>query len=120
MRLLTAIAFGVLAPTTLFAQSASIAGTDGTRSVGHLPCAAEDGVALSDCPFEVLPKEDGSVSIRVLLPGGQVRFLYVEGGEVTATDALTNMGSKRLQNRTVVHIPPAERFEIPNSVIDAK
>lgn len=120
MRFITLLACTVLLPASGFAATADIAGSDGTRSIGHLPCAARDGQPASDCPVEVLPKEDGSVTLRVLLPGGQVRYLYVIDGKVSSTDSTGSLASKKLANTTIVHITPAERFEIPNSLLDSK
>jgi len=120
MRLFALLACTTLLPLPGFAESANIAGTDGTRSIGHLPCAAKDGQPASDCPVEILPKDDGTVTLRVLLPGGQVRYLYVTDGAVTSTDSTGSLASKRLAKTTIVHITPEERFEIPNSLLTSK
>ncbi|WIY23657.1 hypothetical protein [Parasedimentitalea psychrophila] len=120
MRFIALLACAALMPLSGFAESAKIAGTDGTRSLSHIDCAARDGQPNSSCPVEILPKDDGSVTLRVLLPGGQVRYLYVTDGKVTATDSTGSMASKTLANSTIVHITPAERFEIPNSLMTGK
>ncbi|NIZ61243.1 hypothetical protein DL239_09670 [Sedimentitalea sp. CY04] len=120
MRFVALFACAALLPLSGYAQSANIAGTDGTRSVGHIDCAVKDGQLNSSCPVEILPKEDGSVTLRVMLPGGQVRYLYATDGKVTSTDSTGSMASKTLANSTVVHITPAERFEIPNSLLVGK
>ncbi len=96
----------------------TVTGTDGTRTLGKLPCAAQDGQLLQDCHFEALPKEDGSLTLRIALPGGDVRYLYAKDGEITGTDSTANMGSKRLEKKTVVLIPPGERYEIDNRLLD--
>lgn len=119
MRFFAFLAITTLLPLPTLASGANIAGTDGTRSVGHVSCAAMDGQPSADCPLEILPKEDGSVTLRVLLPGGQVRYLYVTDGKITSTDSTGSMASKRLANTTVVHITPEERFEIPNALLEA-
>ena len=108
----------VFLPATALASDANVAGSDGTRSIGHLGCSAKDGQTLSDCPYEALPKDDGTLTLRILLPGGQVRYIYVKDGKPDTTDSLGSMGSRRLANKTVVLITPSERFEIPNSVLD--
>ena len=99
---------------------ASITGTDGTRLLGKLPCAAEDGQSLQDCHFEALPKENGALTLRIVLPGGGVRYLYAEDGRITGTDSTADMGSSRLKKKTVVLIPPGERFEIDNRLLDGQ
>ncbi|AZV79036.1 hypothetical protein EBB79_14935 [Parasedimentitalea marina] len=120
MRFFAALACATVLPLSGFADNANIAGTDGTRSIGHIDCAAQDGQPNSSCPVEILPKEDGSVTLRVLLPGGQVRYLYATDGKITSTDSTGSMGSKTLANSTIVHITPQERFEIPNSLLAGK
>lgn len=100
------------------AVAANIAGTDGNNAVGQLPCSAQEGQPMADCHFEVLRKEDGSFTLRVLLPGGDVRYLYGQDGKVTGTDSTGSLASQRLKAKTIVHIRPAEIFEISNQVID--
>jgi hypothetical protein len=114
----SALFFAAILPVSAIASDANVAGSDGTRSIGHLGCSAQDGQTLSDCPYEALPKEDGTLTLRILLPGGKVRYIYVKDGKPETTDSLGSMGSRRLANRTVVLITPSERFEIPNSVLD--
>lgn len=120
MRFFALLTCATMLPLPGIAQSANIAGTDGTRSIGHLPCGARDGQPTSDCPVEILPKDDGTITLRVLLPGGQVRYLYVTDGKVTSTNSTGSLASKRLANTTIVHITPEERFEIPNVLLDSK
>lgn len=116
----TILALGLSLPLSSIALAANIAGTDGVNSVGTLPCAAQDGALLSDCNFEILRKEDGAFTLRVLLPGGTVRYIYGLDGKITGTDSTGSLASKRLANKTVVHIRPAEMFEIANDLIDPK
>lgn len=120
MRFIALLTCAALMPLSGFAQTAKIAGTDGTRSLGHIDCAARDGQPNSSCPVEILPKDDGSVTLRVLLPGGQIRYLYVTDGKVTSTDSTGSLAAKTLANLTLVHITPQERFEIPNSMLTGK
>jgi hypothetical protein len=96
----------------------TVTGTDGTRTIGKLPCAAKDGEILQDCHFEALPKEDGTLTLRIALPGGAVRYLYAAGGKITGTDSTADMGSSRREKKTVVLIPPGERYEIDNRLLD--
>ncbi len=118
MSRLPALLCAVVLPATVFAADANIAGSDGTRSIGHLGCSAQEGQPLADCPYEALPKGDGGLTLRVALPGGKVRNIYVQDGKPETTDSLGSMGSRRLAKKTVVLITPAERFEIPNAVLD--
>lgn len=120
MRFFALLACTSLLPLSGFATEADIAGTDGTRSIGHLACAARDGQPTTNCPVEILPKDDGTVTLRVMLPGGQIRYLYVSEGAITSTDSTGSMASKRLAKTTIVHITPEERFEIPNTLLDSK
>lgn len=102
------------------ALAANIAGTDGHNSIGTLPCSAQEAQLLTDCHFEALRKEDGSFTLRILLPGGDVRYIYGQDGKVTGTDSTGSLASKRLMNKTIVHIRPAEVFEIANELIDGQ
>ncbi|MEP2717586.1 hypothetical protein [Pseudophaeobacter sp.] len=102
------------------ALAENVAGTDGVNSIGHLRCAAKEGANLSDCIYEMLPKDGGEFTLRIALPGGAVRYLYGKNGKITGTDSTSSMGSKRFANKTVVHIQPGELIEIPNSLIDPK
>lgn len=120
MTRITALICAALFPAVLWAGDANVAGSDGTRSIGHLECASEDGKPLSSCPYEALPKEDGSLTLRIFLPNGETRSIYVKDGKPDSSDSLGDMGSRRLNRRTVILIPPAERYEIPNVILDQK
>lgn len=120
MRFAALLAACTLLPIAAFASGTTIKGSDGTRTMGDLPCAVKDGEILQDCHFEALPKDDGTLTLRIVMPGGDVRYLYAKGGQITGTDSTANMGSSRRQKKTVVLIPPAERYEIDNRVLDGE
>ncbi|WP_162930199.1 hypothetical protein [Pseudophaeobacter sp. EL27] len=117
---ITTLALGFTLSLGIPAIAANVAGTDGQDSIGNLPCSAQEGQLLSDCHFETLRKEDGSFTVRVLLPGGGIRYLYGADGKVTGTDSTGLLASKRLKNKTIVHIRPGEMFEIANELIDGQ
>ncbi|MBE1283199.1 MAG: hypothetical protein GJ676_07790 [Rhodobacteraceae bacterium] len=114
----------VLTLSSLLAMPATaseeITATDGSGWIGHVACANQDGAPLSQCPYEALPKENGNVTLRIAMPGGTTRVIYVEGGTPTSSDTTARLGSKRLAQHTVVLIDPSERFEIPNDVLDPR
>jgi hypothetical protein len=116
----TILALSLSLPLGSVARAATIAGIDGVNAIGHLPCAAQDGAILTECNFEILRKEDGAFTLRVLLPGGTVRYIYGMNGKITGTDSTGALASKRLAQKTIVHIRPAEMFEIANDLIDPK
>lgn len=116
----TILTLGVTLSLGTPAIAANVAGTDGQNTIGNLPCSAQEGQLLADCHFEALRKEDGSFTLRVLLPGGGIRYLYGEDGKVTGTDSTGSLASKRLKNKTIVHIRPGEMFEIANELIDGQ
>ena len=98
----TILALSLSLPLGSVAHAATIAGTDGVNAIGHLPCAAQDGAILAECT----------------LPGGTVRYIYGMDGKITGTDSTGALASKRLAKKTIVHIRPAEMFEIANDLID--
>lgn len=116
----TLLALSIALPFGAPAIAANVAGTDGQNSIGTLPCSAQENSLLADCHFEMLQKDDGSFTLRVLLPGGNVRYLYGQSGAVDSTDSTGSLAAKRLRSKTIVHIRPAEVFEIPNQLIDAE
>ena len=115
---LSALLLAAALPVAAFAQSADVTGSDGTNSTGYLSCAVEAGAQPSECGFEMLRDSDGSFTLRVLLPGGTVRYLYGSEGRVTSTDSTAEMTVQRFKQRTVVHIVPNEVMDIPNSFLD--
>lgn len=116
----TALALSLTFLVAPLTHAANIEGSDGINSIGYLPCASQDGINMSDCGFEILRKEDGSFTLRILMPGGMTRYLYGQNGTITSTDSTGSLASKRLANKTIVHIRPEERFEVSNELIDSK
>jgi hypothetical protein len=117
MRLLTPLCFLLLLAAPTWAQQASVAGTDGTNALGALPCAAFAGQPMSNCPAELLRKDDRNVTIRVLLPGGKVRYIYFEDGTAKSTDSTAKMTAETMGDNFVIYIDPGETFEIPKRAV---
>lgn len=120
MRLLTPFCLSLVMTVPAAAQQASVAGTDGTNALGSLPCANLAGQALSNCPAELLRKDDRNVTIRVLLPGGHVRYIYFEDGKASSTDSTARMTATTLGSNYVIYIDPNEVFEIPKRAVANK
>jgi hypothetical protein len=99
------------------ASDATVSATDGTNELGYLRCAALATASASDCPYEMLRKEDGSATLRVLFPGGQVRYVYFENGKATGTDSTDSMTAETLGDELVIYIGPEERIELPMRVL---
>ncbi len=117
MRLPALLTLSLLAPAA-FAQSASVAGTDGTNVLGSVPCAALASAALSNCPAELLRKGDGKATVRVLMPGGRTRSLYFENAQVTSSDSTDPVRGKTAGGTKYVFVGEDERFEIPAQAFD--
>lgn len=100
-----------------FAQTASVAGTDGTNALGSIPCSPLAGVALQSCPAELLRKGDGKATLRVLLPGGRTRSIYFEGGEAVASSGTEKVRGKEQGGTYYVFIGENERFQLPASAL---
>lgn len=112
MRITATVLFTVLA-SPLLAQQASVAGTDGTNVLGSIPCAPLASAALSSCPAELLRKENGGATLRVLMPDGKTRSLYFDGGELTSADTTDRIRGNKQGSTYFVFVGEGERFEIP-------
>lgn len=100
------------------AQQASVSATDGTNALGSIPCAAQPSAPLSECPAEYLDKGDGKATLRVLLPGGMPRTLYIEGGKIASSDNPSKLRSSKANGTYFVFIGETERFEIPATAVE--
>ncbi|MBL4768993.1 MAG: hypothetical protein JKY94_14985 [Rhodobacteraceae bacterium] len=117
MRLIFALTLTVFSAPALLAQTAEVDATDGKNSLGKLPCAILESAQLSLCAYEALKQGEPKVTVRVLLPGGDVRYIYFEDGEPTSTNATSKMTSNRQDGTIYVSIDPTERYEIPESLL---
>ncbi len=109
-----AICAAIVSPSAILAQT--VDGTDGTNELGKLSCAALASQPAADCPYEYLRKDDGTATLRVLLPGGSVRYIYFEDGQPTSTDSTERMQAEPFGQGTLIYIGDAERFEVPASI----
>ncbi|MEO1734471.1 MAG: hypothetical protein AAFR45_12730, partial [Pseudomonadota bacterium] len=66
--------------------------------------------------YEYLRKGDGTSTLRVLLPGGTVRYIYFEGTTPTGTDSTDRVLPEQLGDTLLIYIGDAERFEVPMSI----
>ncbi len=78
MRLIIALALFVLSASALSAQTAEVDATDGTKTLGKLPCANLQSAQVALCAYEALKQGQPDVTVRVLLPGGEIRYIYFE------------------------------------------
>ncbi len=116
-RLAPVLLIVALAGGPALAQRASVAGTDGTNALGSLPCAARSGAALASCPAELLRKDGQNVTIRVLKPGGSVRYIYFRDGKAVSSDSTSAMRSGAAGDKLVIYIDPGEVYEIPRRAV---
>ena len=101
----------------LGAQTATIDATDGNSVLGKLPCGARLDALMVSCPFEYLAKPDDKATLRVRLPIGTIRYIYLEDGMPVSTDS-TDALQSRLQGETLyIFVGEAERMEVPASLV---
>jgi hypothetical protein len=117
MRISTAVFLATAFASPAMASDGSVAATDGTNELGHLRCAALATASASDCAYEMLRKADGSATLRVLFPGGQVRYVYFEGGKATGTDSTDRMTAETAGDGMVIFIGAEQRIEVPAAVL---
>jgi hypothetical protein len=117
MRLIFALTLFVFSASALSAQTAEVDATDGKNTLGKLPCANLQSAQLVLCAYEALKQGQPDVTVRVLLPGGEIRFIYFESGKPASTNATAKMTSEHHDGTIFVFIDPYERYEIPESVL---
>lgn len=88
-----------------------------TETVGQLPCAGTSTATIGDCQYEIVRKENGDSTVRVLLPGGTVRSLYFEAGTITSSDSAASLLAEKQSDSTLIFIGDEERFEIPDALV---
>ena len=117
MRLPLALIFAAALTSPVLAQNVEIDATDGKNTLGKLPCAIVQSAKMELCAFEALKQGESEVTVRVLLPGGAVRYIYFENGKATSSNATARMTTNHIDGATYVFIDPTERFEIPDSIL---
>ncbi|MCU9838350.1 hypothetical protein OEZ49_11280 [Ruegeria sp. WL0004] len=96
--------------------AATVSGTDGQNALGTVPCATA-GLALSDCPAELRRKEDGTATLAVILPGGEVRNIYFESGKPVSSSSPSSISSETVGDTMRIYIEPGEIFELPVAAV---
>lgn len=117
MRLIFALTLSLFSAPGLVAQTANVDATDGENSLGKLPCAILQSAQLGLCAYESLKQGQPDVTVRVLIPGGEIRYIYFEDGKPASTNATAKMTSEHHDGKIYVFIEPYERYEIPESVL---
>ena len=108
-----------LAATSVMAEDASLAGTDGNSALGSVPCAAA-GSSMSKCHAEMRRRDDGTATLAVLLPTGETRRIYFKDGKASSTDSTARMSTQTREDMLVIHIDPGEVIEIPTAAVAKK
>ncbi|TMV07745.1 hypothetical protein FGK63_09775 [Ruegeria sediminis] len=109
-----------LLSTPAAAQVPTVSGTDGQNSLGTVPCAAVEGQPIESCPAELRHKDDGTTTLAVQLKTGEVRRIYFEGGEATASSSTSKMTTETRGDMLVIFIAPGEVYEIPKAAVAAQ
>lgn len=106
-----------VSPLAVFA--ATVSGTDGQNALGTVPCA-KVGLVLSDCPAELRRKDDGTATLAVILPGGEVRNIYFEGGKPVSSSSPSSISSETVGDTLRIFIEPGEVFELPVAAVSSE
>jgi hypothetical protein len=117
MRLIFALMLSVFSAPGLIAQTAQVDATDGQNTLGKLPCANMQSAQPKLCAYEALKQGQPDVTVRILLPGGEVRYIYFQDGKPASTNATSKMMSEHHDGTIFVFIDPYERYEIPETVL---
>lgn len=110
----------VLMSTPAVAQVATLSGTDGQNALGTVPCTALSGQPLQSCPAELRRKEDGTATLAVQLPTGEVRRIYFTDGEPDSSSSTAQITSETRGDILVIFIDPGEVYEIPKAALAAQ
>ena len=96
----------------------TVAGTDGKNELGYLQCAATASAQATDCAYEMLRKDDGTATLRVLFPGGVGRSVYLDNGAVTGSSSPDKITSETLGNGgMIIFLGTEMRIEVPAEVL---
>lgn len=114
-----AIAFAVLSSPAV-AQVASLAGTDGKNSLGTVPCAANAGDPLQSCNAELRRRDDGTATLAVLLPTGDLRNIYFTNGIPDSSSSTAALNYEERGDLMVIFIEPGEVFELPKAALNVQ
>ena len=107
----------VLLSSPALAQTSTLAGTDGTNSLGTVPCAANAGDPLQSCNAELRHHDDGTTTLAVALGGGEVRSIYFNDGIPSSSSSPAKITYETRGNLTVIFIDPGEVYEIPTAAL---
>lgn len=102
------------------AQVATQAGTDGKNALGTVPCAANAGDPLQSCHAELRRRDDGTATLAVQLPGGDVRSIYFTDGVPDSSSSASKLTYETPGDIMVIYIEPGEVFEIPKAALNAQ
>ncbi|WP_170331267.1 hypothetical protein [Ruegeria arenilitoris] len=102
------------------AQVATQAGTDGKNALGTVPCAALAGEPLQSCNAELRRRDDGTATLAVALPTGEVRNIYFTNGEPDSSSSTSQLTSETRGDILVIFIDPGEVYEIPKAALNTQ
>jgi len=102
------------------AQVATQSGTDGQNALGTVPCAATSGAPLQSCNAELRRRDDGTATLAVLLPTGDVRNIYFTNGIPDSSSSASKLSYETPGDIMVIFIEPGEVYEIPKAALAAQ
>ncbi len=109
-----------LMSSPVFAQQATLSGTDGKNALGTVPCVAISGQPLESCPAELRRKDDGTATLAVQLKTGEVRRIYFNNGKPESSSSTSKISSETRGDILVIFIEPGEVYEIPKDALNTQ
>ncbi len=101
-------------------QQASVAGTDGQSALGTVPCAGRAGDPLQSCNAELRRRDDGTATLAVMLPGGDVRRIYFTDGIPDSSSSPSPINHEVRGDIMVIFIEPGEVYELPKAALNTQ
>ena len=85
-------------------------------ATGFVPCAADAGQPIRQCPFGVIREGPGNAGIWVALGDGEERQLLFESGSPVTTNSAETLRFEKTGDLFLIRVGN-ERFEIPDAVV---
>lgn len=89
------------------------------NATGAVDCTFKNNPSVRSCDFGVVRNSDGGATINIKFPDGFTRVLRFRAGGVTSSSG-SQVVSERQGDNTIVSVDSAERFVIPDAVIEGE
>ncbi|MCW5735577.1 MAG: hypothetical protein KIS73_15715 [Enhydrobacter sp.] len=98
-------------------QADSQAGA-GLGSTGEIPCSLALGQPTRQCPFRANRIGNGNAEVWIRIANGKERHIEFRGGKPTRTDLGMSLKVERWGDLNLIRIGDAERYEVPDAVVN--